>query len=286
MKRLSFFATFAILLSLSTIAPCYGKGDKIEGPKTKLFVSWQKHPSGLEYATVSVHIGGNPQTISVVRGNLKKFRVEVVSEAGSQKADSTSALAMLHGAQAAINGSYFNVKKLTPATFIKDDGVVEGQTASSELFRTNGILTISNDGKLIIEASDSASFESLAKKSREAVAAGPFLLNKGKYESTRWGEDSFYTGRHPRSVIGFDGKWVYLFVADGRFPERAVGLSIPETAQVSDLFNLDYALNLDGGGSSTLYIEGTGVISHPYDNRRFDHYGQRIVPNALLLIAK
>lgn len=39
--------------------------------------------------------------------------------------------------------------------------------------------------------------------------------------------------------------------------------------------------NLDGGGSSALWTSTTGVISHPRDNRRFDHEGERTVPNLI-----
>jgi len=43
-------------------------------------------------------------------------------------------------------------------------------------------------------------------------------------------------------------------------------------------------MNLDGGGSSTLYVNGateTGVVNHPSDNKKFDHLGQRPVANII-----
>ena len=43
------------------------------------------------------------------------------------------------------------------------------------------------------------------------------------------------------------------------------------------------ALNLDGGGSSTLWTAQEGVLNHPYDNRRFDHEGERGVPNCIVV---
>ena len=45
------------------------------------------------------------------------------------------------------------------------------------------------------------------------------------------------------------------------------------------------ALNLDGGGSSTLWVRGEsagGFVSCPCDNKTFDHQGERAVANALL----
>ena len=43
------------------------------------------------------------------------------------------------------------------------------------------------------------------------------------------------------------------------------------------------ALNLDGGGSSTLWTAQEGILNHPYDNKRFDHEGERGVPNCIVI---
>ena len=46
------------------------------------------------------------------------------------------------------------------------------------------------------------------------------------------------------------------------------------------------ALNLDGGGSTTLWLSGAsddGVVNYPCDNGRFDHAGERKVPNILYI---
>ena len=44
------------------------------------------------------------------------------------------------------------------------------------------------------------------------------------------------------------------------------------------------AINLDGGGSSTMYIKDSGVVNYPSDNNRHDHDGQRPVSNAIILL--
>jgi exopolysaccharide biosynthesis protein len=49
------------------------------------------------------------------------------------------------------------------------------------------------------------------------------------------------------------------------------------------------ALNLDGGGSSTMVIRGqpnNGVVNYPSDNKKFDHEGEREVANALVVLEK
>ena len=70
-------------------------------------------------------------------------------------------------------------------------------------------------------------------------------------------------------------------VIDGRFKGSADGASIYETAYICHLLGMTDAINLDGGGSSALWTSTTGVISHPRDNRRFDHEGERTVPNLI-----
>src|SRR5205085_2574678 len=82
--------------------------------------------------------------------------------------------------------------------------------------------------------------------------------------------------RHPRtSVCVAPGRMIDLVVVDGRTPE-ASGLSLPELAAVMRALGCTTAMNLDGGGSSTMWIRGkgpTGVVSHPSDDRRFDVLG-------------
>ena len=77
--------------------------------------------------------------------------------------------------------------------------------------------------------------------------------------------------------------WTYLIVIDGRFPGQGIGTTIHETAEICRMFGLCDALNLDGGGSSVLWTKEFGTISHPYDNKRFDHSGQRVVPNVVYI---
>ncbi len=76
---------------------------------------------------------------------------------------------------------------------------------------------------------------------------------------------------------------VYMVVVDGRFPGQADGMNIPELSTVARLLGLKDALNLDGGGSSTLWTDKTGIINFPYDNRKFDHAGARRVPNIVIV---
>ena len=61
-------------------------------------------------------------------------------------------------------------------------------------------------------------------------------------------------------------------------------MSIDELSYLANQLGMRDALNLDGGGSSTLWNNKTGIVNHPYDNKKFDHEGEREVSNAILVI--
>ena len=59
-------------------------------------------------------------------------------------------------------------------------------------------------------------------------------------------------------------------------------MSIPELAYLIKVLGGEDALNLDGGGSTTLWMRGAaagGVLNYPCDNKLFDHAGERTVSN-------
>ena len=243
---------------------------------------WKDLGRGAQCGSARLHLFDSEQFISVIRYKARKFRTDIVDAPGAL-CDSTEALAVKHGGIAAINGSYFNMKTLVPTTFVKDAGVQTGWTREDELFRVDGAMGIIGR-KIHIFLCDTTQYAAATRRYREAMAAGPVLLLDGKEAKEQWPASGFFNKRHPRTLVGTtaDG-WVYLIVIDGRFRGQGIGTTIHETAMVAQMFGLRDALNLDGGGSSTLWTAETGVLSHPYDNRRFDNYGQRKVPNIVLI---
>ena len=177
------------------------------------------------------------------------------------------------------------MRKLIPHTFFSIDGEILGRTPASGEDRSNGVLAFKDkEGhKMEILKYDSTKVETYRTEYYSALASGPILMKDGKVPFIDM-KSSFNYIRHPRTVIGRDGKgMVYMFVVDGRFPGQADGMSISELATVARLLGLRDALNLDGGGSSTLWTDKTGIINFPYDNRKFDHAGARKVPNIVIV---
>ncbi|MBQ8645664.1 MAG: phosphodiester glycosidase family protein, partial [Bacteroidales bacterium] len=80
---------------------------------------------------------------------------------------------------------------------------------------------------------------------------------------------------------------VYLVAVDGRNKENAQGVSLWEFTKIMRWIGAEDALNMDGGGSTTLYVEGengSGIVNHPSDNKKFDRDGERRIVNALLFV--
>ena len=73
---------------------------------------------------------------------------------------------------------------------------------------------------------------------------------------------------------------------DGRFEGKAHGMTMAEVGLLIKFLGAEYALNLDGGGSSTLWTRRLGVLNHPTDNKRFDHEGERAVPNGIVVFRR
>lgn len=242
--------------------------------------SWKSIGKGAEAGTFQGELLGLPQSISAIRYKTSRYHTDIV-DAQSLFADSTSALASYRHAKGAVNASYFNVKKLIPTTFLKDNGQVISGTTPEEVFRTDGILAVSGR-RLHIFPCDTLSYAQKTRRFREAIASGPVLLQNGTIYKDKWPGSSFFTRRHPRTIVGTtaDG-WVYYIVIDGR-AEKASGATIAEAAAIAQMLGLKDAINLDGGGSSTLWTEAEGVLSNPCDNGRYDHYGQRRVPNIIM----
>ena len=246
--------------------------------------NWKKLGKGVQYSAVQTELFGRTAYISAVRYNSFRHRTQIC-DAEREGADSTSALGQLFGAIAAVNGSYFNVKELTPVTYLKIRGRRMASTTAREFdLRTDGILGFSSNGGVHIFACDTLHYDLACANLWNAIAAGPVLLQDGKPARESWPNKSFYTKHHPRTLMGVDKRnRAYMIVIDGRFPGQGDGASIDETVQIAQMFGLVDAINLDGGGSCALWTPQTGVLSHPYDNRRFDHYGQRIVPNIIYI---
>ena len=133
------------------------------------------------------------------------------------------------------------------------------------------------------------------------MAAGPVLIDDGKPMDhdayTKGMVDNAggkpvgafytYTQRHPRTAVGTDKAGnIYLVVVDGRSAGNAEGVTIEEFTKICAWLGMRDAVNLDGGGSSTMWCSDWGVVSYPCRNKKYDHAGDRKVSSCLLVTLK
>lgn len=107
------------------------------------------------------------------------------------------------------------------------------------------------------------------------------LLKNGKIDIT-WEQEkaskSFAEMRHPRTAVAKlkDGKFLMITV-DGRQPGMSVGMTLQELADYILSLGATDAMNLDGGGSTTMYLDGK-VVNTPSDKE-----GERKVSDAIVV---
>ena len=242
---------------------------------------------------MSAHINmfDSQQSISILKYPSRKFRTRLIHSPG-EIAGKTSGIAEREGVTMAINGGYFDMKNLVPCVYFRIGKETFSQTSPSEAFRVNGVVGLKDrrGKKMMISCCSPEEYETVTRKWHSAMASGPMLIDDGEIlvpefaqvDASGKGVDSFNDKRHPRSVIGYDGKGnIFLVVIDGRHPGKGDGTSIYETALICRFLGMEDALNLDGGGSSALWHKETGVLSHPSDNKTFDHEGERAIPNII-----
>lgn len=99
------------------------------------------------------------------------------------------------------------------------------------------------------------------------LQAGPLLIADGRPVTTNEGFNAaLREQRHPRSFVGHDGSRLWWVVVDGRNPWHSSGLTLDETRNIAAGLGLRDVLNLDGGGSSTLWWQGQ-TVNRPSEGR-------------------
>jgi hypothetical protein len=110
------------------------------------------------------------------------------------------------------------------------------------------------------------------KGARTAIGGGPTLLSGGQ----PWKWPDFFQGRHPRSCIGWNKDFFYMMEVDGR-QAGSDGMTYYEMADYLRKLGCEEAMNLDGGGSATLWADGR-VVNRPSQG------GERPAANTLVLL--
>ena len=188
-------------------------------------------------------------------------------------ARTTSAFLDEFGAQVAINGAFFEpFHSNHPLDYYPEPGevvdVLGRAVAEGELYSEDN-----QDWPTLCLSSNRVEIAlgELPVGVRGAVAGRHLLVDQG--EAVEAKGDAFNVELHPRTAVGVDerGRTLWLVVVDGRQKNYSEGATLKELAALMVHLGAWRALNLDGGGSSTLVIEGEGgeaeVLNAPYHTR-------------------
>lgn len=172
---------------------------------------------------------------------------------GRNVTQKTSEIAESVNAVLAVNGDYYGAQE-------KGYVIRNGKLYRDTAIANQEDLVIYEDGSFgIINESDVTAQELIEKGVVQTLSFGPALVQNGKITVSQNEEVGQAMASNPRTAIGIIDDNHYVFVvSDGRTSESE-GLSLYELAEFMDSLGAETAYNLDGGGSSTMYFNGSVV---------------------------
>ena len=179
------------------------------------------------------------------------------------------------GVQAAINADFFDMggTDLPNGLAIGEGDLWHSDTA------TEGYIVFGGDRARI-----SPPREVLAAREpwmQQAVGGYPLLVQDGEIPATFSPAPSHCAELHPRTAVGLsrDRQTLWMVVVDGRQPGYSIGMTCAQLAALMVDLGCWTALNLDGGGSTTMVVEGLGEVNRPSGGT------ERVVSNHLGVFA-
>lgn len=225
-----------------------------------LFADWRTVAPGVDYQefreqNIDIHVS---------RVDLTNDQIEVIASRESEKGTRVSDLAHLEHAVVAINGDYFD-EKFNPI------GMTVGPCGEWEdvkRTRREGVLVVGSHKGRITRPSETKLDDTPEEWVETAMSGWPSLIVDCDVLSPTElpGSDAFTRAPHPRTAVGLtaDRKTLFLVVADGR-RTGVPGLTLAQLgAFMHDRLNACSALNLDGGGSSAMWVSDR-IVNRPAD---------------------
>jgi exopolysaccharide biosynthesis protein len=301
-----------ILFGITLVFIC-SKGFSQSDSVTVVHAKWEsrKLAPGIWLKTYwfSKNLFGANQYISMLEIKQgRKNRIDV--EADPKLLKPVSQFGQEHHALAAVNGTFFDMKNGGSEDYLRINGkelnANKANKAHARSMHQKAAIVI-NHKQLEIEVWNGSNDWEQNLQADDIMVSGPLLVKN--HDRVQLDTTSFFTARHPRTAVATKGNHVLLITVDGR-NQKAAGMSLYELASFLKWIKADDAINLDGGGSTTLWVkdfEG-GVVNHPSDNKKmeqtkefkpgmdldnlppdiqkWDHTGERKVANVLVVNEK
>jgi exopolysaccharide biosynthesis protein len=217
---------------------------------------WESVVPGIEHW----HIVSEGVDAHAVRVDLDEACVAVVATAVADRSVTVSEFARRTGAVVAINGDYF-APAHDPIGLAMGDGEVWAQ--ANERVRRQEVIGVGGRRVEIVPRAEP--LRTPAPWMTGAVSGWPMVVQDCAPVAKLPGSDHFTHAPHPRTAVGLsaDRRRLLLVVADGRRVGVA-GPTLPELAALLVEVGACTALNLDGGGSSALWVRDR-IVNQPSD---------------------
>jgi exopolysaccharide biosynthesis protein len=222
------------------------------------------------------------QIISILtlqKDSLEKYSIEF--SYNNLEFRTTSSFGESDNAVAAINGGFFDMDSGGSVTYFEINDTVINKTRNPDLKwgisdnLMNGAIVVTNDFGVTIQKANSEQFYEQSKQESAVLVTGPLLLFHS--EIIKLPNKKFVNNRHPRTCLCMSKEFVVFITIDGR-QEEAEGMSLIEAQKfLQDIGCID-AINLDGGGSTTMWTQDKGIVNFPSDES-----GERPIANVLLI---
>lgn len=226
-----------------------------------------------------------PQNINILIINLNKRDLSL--SYNPKKNIIVSKQAEIAGALAAVNAGFFNIRDGGSASYIRTGGLtVDTDTVKKWTRNANmtGSVLIDKNGHVIIDRAKTNSWYNSHPEYPEVLVTGPLLISEKI--KTQLPATPLVINKHPRTSIGKRGNHkIILVTLDGR-TDQAIGMTLGELTDLMISLRCKDAVNLDGGGSTTMWVSGkpfNGIVNMPCDNKKFDHEGARAVSDILIV---
>jgi len=213
--------------------------------------------------------------VHVVRVDLAAVRFEV--SAGDERGQTIDSMAGTQRSVVSANASFFD-RNFQPRGITVSNGV-----AWSAVMSQQHSPLLACDVQQHCTVVLTPPFE-LKPAWHNVVAGTPWLVNQGQVRTVQ--DDAqcknLCETLHPRTAVGLDDTTRYLFIvtAEGRKPP-VLGLSLVQLSRIMADLGVLNAVNLDGGGSSTLFVQGHAVMDRPANEPN-----QRKVANAIHIFGR
>lgn len=179
---------------------------------------------------------------------------------GRNITETTSAMALGNGARLAVNGDYYGSRR---TGYVVRNGTIYRETAASA--DQEDLCVYADGGMAIIREGDVSASALVSRGAVQVFSFGPALVDGGEIVVGENDEVGKAMVSNPRTAIGMISPLHYIFVvADGRTDESE-GLSLYELAAFCQTLGAQVAYNLDGGGSSTMVLDGE-IVNQPTTN--------------------